>query len=1279
MRHKILRRSGLLVGVPTAAAIVLTASSAFAVTYNVGPTRSSRSPCALLSDSSITLRPGDVIQVDPGTYREACRIEQSGTADAPITIRGVGGRPVIDGTGLELDGDAGRPRALFQFSSPDGRVGANNWVVENMEFTNGRNSLDNASAIRVTERSTNVALRDIVVHDSQNGITSDTGASLSIENSEIYANGTGSSSPRAGHNVFLAGLTSRIVGNVIRDSNGGQNVRVHMNHSFIAYNHILRGGAYDIDIEHNYKNESPVSRIILLSNVIQRSPTATNPSESIVFGIDSSAAGTPNTAVYMYSNTVLLAASTNRLLNGIGPSRGTIRMYFYNNLVNSPVAGGGISLNPATDPLIEGSTNFARMGVFVPSTLTRTVVAADPLFTSATDLTPRMGAPPVDQGSTPPMFPDVTGAMVSGVPASSPRQPFPTVGVAARTVMNALDIGAYEGLSGTGCRSNADCASTPSTPICDTASGMCRACSPVGAGSASCASTPSTPFCSGTGATAGQCVTSPPAITSPTMGSTTPTNTPTIRGTGPASSTVQVIIDGTPAGTAMTDPSGNFSFTPTSPLSPGMHTVTAANVGPGTTVGPTGTPVSFSVPSGGCTTNAECSGATPICDTTTRMCRACGVATQATDCPNPPATACNATTGACVTPAAAITTPMAGGRTGSTPTISGTATPGQRVTVNVDGMPVGTVTADPSGNWTLPWPTGRTPLTSGPHTATASVPNGAGTTTSTPVTFTVGCSTNLDCPASTPFCNTATGVCRGCSPPGAGSPDCGGAVPYCSSTGETAGRCVATPPTITSPMNGSTTPSDRPVIRGTGPASSTVEVFIDGADVGPAMTDASGNFEFTPPMSLSPGMHTVAAANVGPGTTVGPRGTPVGFTVGMPVGCTTNAECSGATPICDTAMRVCRGCAPAGAGSPDCTATPSTPYCSSTGATSGRCVATPPSITSPMNGGTTGDRPVVRGTGTPSSTVEVYIDGMRVGTAPTDAAGNFEFTPTMPLTPGMHNVTAANVGPGTTVGPTGMPVGFTVSMGTMCTSNTDCSGRTPICDGTTRTCRACSPTSATDCAAPRPTCSTTGDTAGMCIATVPTITSPTEGGSTPSQRPEIRGVGTPGTTVVIIIDGREVGRATVDMDGNFRYTPTMDLPRGPHTVAGAPVTGDPDGGVDGGVVGTPGPTVRFNVAPCTSDLDCSGATPVCDTTRGICIARGDGGTDAGDSGADASDGDVDSGLPYDGGPTPNLSLTGNGCGCSTVGGDSANDAGLALGMGLVGLALARRNRRRRAD
>jgi MYXO-CTERM domain-containing protein len=443
MRHANLRIQRLLVGGAVAFAVTTTATSAMAVTYQVGPTRTNRTPCALITNRAIPLTGGDIIEVDPGTYTmEACRIERSGTAAAPITVRGVGAtRPILDGTGRAFTGVGNDPRAIFQFS------GASHWVVQNLEFRNARNTNNNAAGIRVTENASNVVIRNVSIHDNFNGVVSDSGASLQVLDSEIYQNGT-SSAATAGHNLFLAGQTVRVQGCVIRDSRGGSNVRLHMVHAELLYNSILRGGSYDLDLAHNYKNEAPASRIIMIGNVVTRSTTASNSSESIVVGIDDSAMGRPDTAVYMYNNTFNLVAAPNRLINANNVMRGTVRVFFFNNIVNSAIAGGGVSIDAETDTVLQGATNFVRTGVTFPSSLMRTVTGADPLLTSATDPTPRMGSPVIDAGSTPPTYPNAMGMMVSGVPTLSPNLPVGTAtGTRPRTISNQIDIGAYEGVS----------------------------------------------------------------------------------------------------------------------------------------------------------------------------------------------------------------------------------------------------------------------------------------------------------------------------------------------------------------------------------------------------------------------------------------------------------------------------------------------------------------------------------------------------------------------------------------------------------------------------------------------------------------------------------------------------------------------------------------------------------------------------------------------------------------------------------------------------------------
>jgi hypothetical protein len=66
-----------------------------------------------------------------------------------------------------------------------------------------------------------------------------------------------------------------------------------------------------------------------------------------------------------------------------------------------------------------------------------------------------------------------------------------------------------------------------------------------------------------------------PVVVSPAPNSTVDTLTPVISGTAEPLSTVTVIIDGTEVGTVRTDASGNWSYTPTTPLTPGVHQVQA--------------------------------------------------------------------------------------------------------------------------------------------------------------------------------------------------------------------------------------------------------------------------------------------------------------------------------------------------------------------------------------------------------------------------------------------------------------------------------------------------------------------------------------------------------------------------------------------------------------------------------------------------------------------------------------------------------------------------------
>jgi len=156
-----------------------------------------------------------------------------------------------------------------------------------------------------------------------------------------------------------------------------------------------------------------------------------------------------------------------------------------------------------------------------------------------------------------------------------------------------------------------------------------------------------------------------------------------------------------------------------------------------------------------------------------------------------------------------ITAPADGGSTNdTTPTIRGTAEPGASVAVSIDGTPVGTVTADEDGNWSLEL---TDPLDEGDHTVSAVQTDVAG---------------NVSDAAENDFTVDTT-------PPAA--------------------------PVITSPEDGATVDDRTPTIEGTGEPGSTVVVIVDGEPVGSVVVDEDGNWSLELTDPLADGDHTIEA------------------------------------------------------------------------------------------------------------------------------------------------------------------------------------------------------------------------------------------------------------------------------------------------------------------------------------------------------------------------------------------------------------------------------------
>ncbi|WP_436909005.1 BapA/Bap/LapF family large adhesin [Enterobacter kobei] len=197
-----------------------------------------------------------------------------------------------------------------------------------------------------------------------------------------------------------------------------------------------------------------------------------------------------------------------------------------------------------------------------------------------------------------------------------------------------------------------------------------------------------------------------------TSGQVTNDSTPTIGGTGQAGSTIHIMNNGTQIGTAIVDGSGNWSFTPTTPLVDGSYAlrVYATDVAGNASAN---SPVfTFTVDTAG-----------PVVPVVTSV----------------------------IDDIAPVTGTLTSGNTtnDARPTFNGTGDVGSTVHVIVDGNEIGTAVVNAQGNWTF---TPVSDLSDGPHAITFNATDAAGNTGSTTAPFNLTVDTGVP---SAPVISTA--------------------------------------------------------------------------------------------------------------------------------------------------------------------------------------------------------------------------------------------------------------------------------------------------------------------------------------------------------------------------------------------------------------------------------------------------------------------------------------------------------------------------------------------
>ncbi|TAK58377.1 MAG: T9SS type A sorting domain-containing protein [Bacteroidetes bacterium] len=609
----------------------------------------------------------------------------------------------------------------------------------------------------------------------------------------------------------------------------------------------------------------------------------------------------------------------------------------------------------------------------------------------------------------------------------------------------------------------------------------------------------------------------PPAvlIQTPPDNSHTNDNTPLIQGTAEVGSTLVLLLDGVPVDTFLIGPGGTWSFTPTTPLNDGPHSVTAiaqdaygntaSDTNPFTvdTVLPT---IFVDTPPEGSTTNDNTPlyvgrteplftvivrvDGTPI-DTVQADANGNWSTTQPTPLSNGSHTVTGTTTDAAgntatdsnpftvntSAPTVDVVTPANGSVTSdNTPAINGTTDPNLTVIVSMDGVPIDTVVANGSGNWSTNQPT---PLSDGVHTVSALASDSNG--------------------------NTATDA--------------------------NVFRVITSLPTIVinNPADGSITNDNTPPYVGTTQAYNTVIVKIDGTPIDTLVADVNGNWATNQPTPLSNGAHAVTAIAI---DGLGQTATDVNnFTINTSVPSVDVVTPANGSTINDNTPVL------AGTTDPNLTVIVSMdgtpidtviadqygawstikPSALSDGqhTVSAKAIdalgqfaidanifyidTTPPAITitTPADGSTINDNtPLIYGVTEPFLRVVVRMDGTPIDTVTSDGAGNWSTTQPTPLADGAHAVSA---------------------------TATDDAGN-----------------SATD-------------TNNFTIDTVPpsiNVVTPANGSTTADRTPSITGTTDPNMTVIVKMDGTPIDTVVSDGSGNWSTVQPTNLSDGPHTVTG---------------------------------------------------------------------------------------------------------------------------------
>ncbi|HEV2493264.1 MAG TPA: right-handed parallel beta-helix repeat-containing protein [Terriglobia bacterium] len=420
-------RTNALAGFSAVIAAASLAVSASATTWNVGPTRTLKTPCQAIAIAAA----GDTIMIDyspsnaPGVgyYDDTC----AWTTDN-LTLIGVldssGARPVLNCAGLtdtKKTGHLANHKAIWD---PEG----SNTVVENLEFENATlNNADGANGAGIRIDGSNLTILNCYFHNNQDGILESNvaGSNIVIKNSEFFQNGVSDPRLKAGfgqtHNLYIGHCASLMFEyNLTHDANVGHLLKSRAAVNYILYNRITGENgtdSYEIDLPNGGTS-------YVVGNEIQQGPNTGN-STIISYLEEGTNTNNPGHDLYVVNNTIVNQLGSGTFVVAASPALPVL-------LENNIFYGAGTITNQANANEV---TNFS-------------VLSNPSLFVDFNNynymLSSTAGSPPVDSGTQP----GTSSEGFSLVPVWQYVQETNSAGNVeceqSRTTVNIIDIGAYE-------------------------------------------------------------------------------------------------------------------------------------------------------------------------------------------------------------------------------------------------------------------------------------------------------------------------------------------------------------------------------------------------------------------------------------------------------------------------------------------------------------------------------------------------------------------------------------------------------------------------------------------------------------------------------------------------------------------------------------------------------------------------------------------------------------------------------------------------------------------